>query len=326
MELHEVRIQSRQLALIVASLLMLASSSAFASGQVTMEYTFDRPEVSKVRIGDTDYDRIAMPGCPNAGNVSEPALPATGAQILLPYGTEIESIEIVAEERIQIGSGYLIEPNAEQAKLTSAPIEPILPVPDPEIYGSDQPFPGESYQNVGVQEFRGYRMLILKLQPVQYIPTSGELYYCPDLTVIVHTVATGKASTLFRGFAEDEAEILTRVDNPEAVSSYATAGRPGNRSYDLLIITTPTMASAFQPLKDYHDANGILTEIHTTNDVGSNAPDDIRDYITDKYLNDGIDYVIIGGDDDIIPAKDLYVRMSPGGEVEYNMPADLYFS
>jgi hypothetical protein len=326
MESHEVKNQSRQLALIVVSLLMLATSSAFASGQVTMEYTFDRPEISKVRIGDTDYDRIAMPGCPNAGNAGEPAVPAKGAQILLPYGTDIESIEIVAEERIQLGSGYFIEPNAEQAKLTSAPIEPILPVPNPDIYESDQQFPGESYKNVGVQAFRGYRMLILRLQPVQYIPASGELYYCPVLTVIVHTVDTGKASTLFRGFAEDEAEILTRVDNPEAVSSYSAAGRPGNRSYDLLIITTPTLASAFQPLKDYHDANGILTEIHTTNDVGSSTPDDIRDYIADKYMNDGIDYVIIGADDDIIPAKDLYVQMSPGGEAEYNMPADVYFS
>jgi len=98
-----------------------------------------------------------------------------------------------------------------------------------------------------------------------------------------------------------------------------------DRAYDLLIITTATLAPSFQPLKDYHDTTGILSEIHTTDDVGGSGPDAVRDYIRDKYLTDGIQYVIIGGDDDILPAKDLYVITSPGGYTEYNMPSDVFF-
>jgi hypothetical protein len=291
-----------------------------------MEYTFDRPQISEVRIDGTDYHRIEMSICPNGGHIGEPALPASGAHILLPFGTEISSIEIVAGDRIELGSGYLIEPKAEQMKLTSAPVQPKPPTPDPKIYQSDQPFPSALFQNVGVQGFRGYQILVLRLQPVQYIPASGELYYYSRLSVIVNITETGKASDLFRGLPEDEAAVLTRVDNPQAAASYLAAGRKGDKAFDLLIITTSALASSFQPLKAFHDAEGIPTEIRTTIDVGSTSPDNIRDYIRARYLNDGINYVIIGADDDVIPAKDLWVEMSSGGEYESAMPADLYFS
>ncbi len=107
---------------------------------------------------------------------------------------------------------------------------------------------------------------------------------------------------------------------------YAAGPVRGSRAYKLLIITTSSLAASFEPLKDYHDTTGMPSEIHTTTDIGSSSPDDLRDYIRDRYLNDGIQYVIIGADDDIIPAKDLYVKSDPSGYyTEYNMPADVFF-
>jgi len=311
---------------LVLFLVLAAVCSAFASEQTTVIYTFEQPVVDKVSVGSDIYDRVAMADCPNGGDVGEPALPATGARILLPYGTEVESIEILEGQKVALGSGFRIIPNSEQAPLNLPPTEMKPPVPDPEVYASLQPQPGELFENVGVQSFRGYQILILKLHPVQYIPASGELYYYPDMTVVVNTLGTGKSSPLFRGLAEDLLEVQTRIDNPENAFSYNAAPKSGGKSFDLLIVTTPELASGFVPLKNYHDAEGILTEIHTTADAGSSDPDDIRAYITNKYLNDGIDYVIIGADDDIIPARDLFVPDPSIYPDEYHMPGDLYFS
>jgi len=57
-------------------------------------------------------------------------------------------------------------------------------------------------------------------------------------------------------------------------------------------------------------------------------PDAIRDYVRERYLNDGIQYVLIGADDDIIPAVNLYVASwsGYGAEIETAMPADHYFA
>ena len=298
-----------------------------ADTQLTVDYSFERPQISKVTIGGELYDRITMPGVPNCGNTGEPALPARGARILLPLGTEVSGIELVPGEKVLLGTDYRIEPVARPVKLSADPGSVTLPIPDPAIYASDQAFPGTWFKEIGTHGFRGYRILTLKLQPVQYVPKSGELCYYPRLTVVVSIADTGTSPSLFRGLAVDEAEVLGKVDNIEIAGTYPLAGERGDsRSYDLLIITTSSLASAFQPLKDYHDAHGIPTEIHTTTEIGGSDPSTVRDYITDRYNNDGISYVIIGADDDLIPAPDLYVEAWSGGDVESAMPGDIYFA
>ena len=305
-------------------LAVLAAPAASASGtQVNVDYSFARPQVSTVTIGGIEYDRITMPGCSSGGTAGEPALPACGARILLPFGTEVSSIEVIGQS-VSLGAGYLVEPLSRPVKLSDGPDAVVLPTPDPTIYEAPVAFPPAAFEEVGTQAFRGYQILVLKLHPVEYLPATGELRYYPNLSVVVDLEETGRASALLRGLAQDEQEVLTKVDNPAEVDSYAAAGVRGERNYDLLIITTSAYAATFQPLKNYHDANGVLTEIRTTTDAGGSDPDTIRAYITDCYNNDGISYAIIGGDDDILPAKNLYVQAYPGGDTETAMPGDLY--
>ena len=310
--------------LLLSLLLATAGLAAPVDDPIVVDYSFARPHIRPVTLAGETYDRIVMENAPNSANTGEPALPATGARVLIPYGREVASINVIPGDPVSLGSGFYIEPKAEPVHLSNIDQAPP-PVPDAMIYDSDRPFPLERFESIGVQTFRGYSFLTLKLNPVKYLPLSGELYYYPDMRVEVLTVATDKQSEFYRGFDGDQDEMLRRIDNPELLGSYNMADKNGVKAYDLLIITTPTLASSFEPLKDYHDTTGILTEIHTTSDVGSTNPDAIRDYIADRYTNDGISYAIIGGDDDVIPAKDLYVRSSASGEVEYNMPSDIYF-
>ncbi|HVP12593.1 MAG TPA: C25 family cysteine peptidase [Phycisphaerae bacterium] len=309
---------------IALALGMISALPAFAAAPIIVDYSFDQPVMSTVSHGGVSYDRITMRAAPNGGMPGEPALPASGAQILLPMGTEVSEVKVAPGERILLGQ-YLIEPVGVPVKLTSdaGPGQP--PTPNAAIYGSDQPFPQARFVNVTTQGFRGYQILFLKLQPVEYIPASGELYYYPRLRVVVETTDTGRSvSELFRGLPEDAQAVLDRVDNPLTVQSYAGAARRSERSFELLILTTPALAASFEPLKEYHDQNGLPTEIRTTADAGGSDPNSIRNYVTDRYLNDGIDYVLIGADDDLIPAIDLYVD-SYSSEIEYAMPGDHYF-
>jgi hypothetical protein len=302
---------------------LLASVALAAPSQVRVDYTFDRPQLEQVTLAGQVYDRVVLKEAPNCGNSGEPRLPARGAYILLPFGTDVGRIEILADAQVALGSGYYIEPVSRAVPLSAAPDQALPPVPDPAIYASDSPFPGVEYVDVTTQLFRGYRMLILRLQPVQYVPASGELYYFPRLSVVVHTTPAARTPEMFRGQAADQRQAVRKVDNPAVAKTYPAASG-GPRSYELLIITTSTLAPSFQPLMDYHNAHGMPTEIHTTTEIGSSNPDNIRDYIRERYLNDGIEYVLIGADDDVIAAKDLYVDTGEG-YVATDMPGDLYF-
>jgi len=305
--------------------LLMAAVSSIASEQLNVDYSFNQPAMETVAIGAELYDRILITDAPNGGDINAPSIPATGAQILLPYGSDVESIEVIPGERILIGKELKIEPNQQPIPLSADPSTRVLPVPNKSIYQSDQLYPKRLFENIGTYGFRGYQILVLKLYPVQYLPSTGELFYYPNMSVVVNTVPTDKSSEMFRGLPEDENEVLARVDNPDVAFSYNSATKSGRSNYDLLIITTPSLAASFQPLKDYHDTTGILTEIHTTDYIGSNNPDEIRSHIKLVFLTDGIKYVLIGGDDELLPSKDMYVVSYPGGYTETSMPTDLYF-
>jgi hypothetical protein len=321
----------------ILGMFLLTTSSVFAAvggdnnyNQITEICSFDRPCINQVTLDGSVYDRIIMPGCPGAGDPGEPNLPVRGVYVLLPQGTEVSKIEVTTGEKIFLGSGFNVEPVREPVKLSdissfSNPVQNKL------VYRSDGPLPETLFTEVGTYDFRGYKILVLLLHPVQYIPNSGELYYFRDMTVNVGTVENGHINPLFRNTEHDEIEITKKVDNALAVDSYTEKIvdpiPQGNCS--LLILTTDSLKDNFEPLKDAHDANGITTEIKTLRDISlfpdSVTPEDIRDFIRDEYINNGIEYVLIGGDDDVVPARHLWVKAWGGGEAT-TMPSDLYYA
>ncbi len=311
---------------VFAVLFAFLSVASVSAEQITVEYIFDSPQVETVVIDGQTFDRVTMNNAPNDGDVGYPSLPARGGEILLPPGTEVDRIEVVTGERILVGSGYNVEPVAQPFKLSEGPGVDNAPRPNQGIYSSTLPTPETRVESVCDQGFRGYRLQILKLNPVEYIPATGDLYYHPSLKVTVHTVDSDRPVSSFRGLAADARLVADRVDNVETARAYPMPALATASNYDFLIITTSSLAASFQPLKDYHDSTGMPTEIHTTSEIGSTNPDDVRDYIRERYLTDGISYVMIGGDDNIIPAKNLYVSSGNSGEVEYNMPGDVYFA
>ncbi len=298
----------------------------FENNQVFVSYSFEKPVINKTVINGLQYDRIYQQNLTSLEEYGKPVLPVRGAYILLPMGTEFSQIEVISGDKISLGKDFLVEPGGRPFPLSSTEIpEECIPSPNKDIYNSGSVFPSVQYEVVGQQTFRGYNILILRLYPIEYIPAAGELFYYKNFDITVDVTETDRTDQLYRGDKNDEQEVISKIDNPETIKTYFADFRSTTTSYDLLILTTATMANSFQPLKTYHDNNGILTEIRTIDDVGSNNPEDVRDYIRDTYINDGISYVLIGADDDDIPAADLYAYSWEGGLVTYDLPGDIYF-
>ena len=80
---------------ILVMLLMVAPLLA-SDRQITLDYTFERPLISEVTIGDDIYHRITMPGAPNGGQPGEPALPAGGFRLM---------VQVAVDFTVQCGEG-----------------------------------------------------------------------------------------------------------------------------------------------------------------------------------------------------------------------------
>jgi len=313
---------------IIAIVCLLFFPAEGHSGTIKLDYNFEPPLLKSVVIDGQVFTRVTLPGAPNSGEIGCPALPGRGAKILVPYGEEVVAIEVVVHGKQQLKIEDPVEPVGRPFPL-SATLDEIPPlVMDSAIYALNSPIPENRYAKISNQIFRGYQILILKLNPVDYIPATGTLSYYSNISVTVTTNESGRPSSFLRNSPVDRAAVLAKVDNPAELFSYAFAAKPTLGDYEMLIISPDGFVNAYEPLKEYHDANGVLTEIHSLSQIGSTNPHDIRDYIRQEFQNNGIEYVLLGGDDELIPALDLYVISfdRPDAPIEYAMPGDFYFS
>jgi len=334
--LHGCKVVFVILTLVILSLSALAGTeSEVDNNQVlTVSYSFNVPYVEKFTIDHNTYDKVILPGAPSIADPGEPCLPVKGAYILIPKSTQVSNVDVITSEKIYLGSGFNIEPSGKPVPLSMANLAKP-PEPNPEIYDSNNPFPGVLFTEGGTYSYRGYDVLVLSLYPVQYIPNKGDLFYFNNITVTVELVEDKNANVLFRGLEEDKQEVIKKVDNPTIVDTYKefSTACPVLEQYDLLILTIDDFKQNFIPLKDAHDADGIRTEIKTLEDIfpfpDHVTPEDIRSFVRDEYLNYGIEYLLIGGDADIVPDKMLYVFGLDEDEYtrpyETEMPVDMYY-
>jgi parallel beta-helix repeat protein len=348
------------LTLLLVNILTLAFSTRLAavpdieskpdsSNSIVLRFDFDAPSVAVDSLGDS----ITMQTLPQFGAPGEPVLPFRLVKMLIPQGKEVKSLDVTSGDRKALEGSY----NLRCGK-TPIPISSNLTVddkPKESVYSSTVPFPNSLYSDLSEQYMRAYKILLFKVHPVQYIPKTGELYYFETMTVTATLQETGDFSPFFRNLLQDATLISQSVDNGETAKTYAERLTPlrqaaligGSTHYDYVLITNESLSSAFQPLIDWKKLKGLNATIVLVEDIMKN-PDynsnglfgdgqgslrfndtqaHIRNFIKDAYLNWGTEYVLLGGDDDIIPARGVYdcAADSIGDFTDYNIPCDLYY-
>lgn len=294
---------------------------------INVIYNFECPTIETINIEGSYYDRVFLTGCSTASNPGEPNIPSKGVFILLPPKSKAINIKVVAGEKHLLGTGFNVDPIGKPIPITQSSVIKKI-VANDLVYQSNLLYPGNLYTGVGTYSFRGYEILILLLHPIQYNPINGDLYYYDDMKVIVDTSYDAQANSLFRGFERDKQDVMNKVDNPAVAEQYNGLHSSSMDTYDLLILTTDSLKNNFDPLKQAHDTEGIETVIKTLTDVGSSDQEAIRNYIRDAYLDLGVDYVLLGGDHNIVPVRTLWVYGLDENTEPYEtyMPSDLYYA
>jgi len=315
------------LLVLLLSLFPLTQGYQTQTDGVNATYNFECPTIETINIEGSSYDRVFLADCSTASNSGQPNIPSKGAYILLPPKSKASNIQVVAGEKHLLGTGFNVDPVGEPIPITQSPVVQKINE-NTLVYQSNSLYPGKLYTEVGTYSFRGYQILVLLLHPIQYSPVTGELYYYDNMQVTVDTSYDAQANSLFRGFERDKQDVMNKVDNPAIAEQYNIIKSSSMDTYDLLILTTDSLKTGFEPLKQAHDANDVTTVIKTLTDVGSSNLENIRNYIRDAYNNWGIEYVLIGGDANIIPDPILWVEGMDENVTHYEeyMPADLYYA
>ncbi|MBC7129210.1 MAG: choice-of-anchor J domain-containing protein [Thermoplasmatales archaeon] len=295
---------------------------------IRMKFDFIRPQLNQVMLAGETYASIGM-GLPTIGNAGEPEIPVKPVNVLLPYGAELKEIKVIAGEPILIGKAEIV-PKQRPVPIGSDEIPEIEK--DEEIYKSSEVYPGYLYKEVTTQYFRGFPIVTINLYPLQWNPSTQELYLYPNMELVVE-LKDGQVNELFRGTEIDRQEVIKMVDNPREVLTY-----PLNPSHscEYVIITNEALKNApgpynFQALANSKIAKGMNATIVTVEWIYSNFggvdnPEKIRNFIRWAYQEWHTQYVLLGGDISVVPYRGLYVQAYAGGDTDYDMESDLYFA
>ena len=305
--------------------LTLITFSLF-SATITQTYSFEKPEIVK----QGQYDEIIFKNTHQFGTVGEPSLPYRGIKLLLPEGTEAKSIKITPQFKTKIKGEFLIRPVQEPKPISEITNNDPLIVSD--IYSKDINYPFNQNLKLQTHFLSGFSIGFTAITPLQYNPAQQQLSYFKELTIEIETTTSNQAQQATRFLHNSDYivnKIYKNIDNPSDISNYNLPAQKDEDIDYLLIIEEAKYEiwQEFTAILAQHNLNIKITTIEyiEENYNNSDLQKKIRSYIISEYENYPIKYILLAGDNDIIPHRGMRVELSPT-QIDDDIPADMYYS
>jgi hypothetical protein len=309
---------------------VLAIWTAACAGTYTHHLTFSEEDVSyEIRGG---YDLVSLDGARWRTCAGEPQLPLIAVRIALPAGCEVVDLAIVDADSVVLPGDFLVWPAQPPQSLSSRRpaefVEPHAPV-----YESFDIYPEGAAELVGWGKLGGATVCEVLVYPLRYIPAQRRLYLHTSITLEV--VYRWGVPASEDDIGESRLELIgSLIIDPgnlweieEFLSHDASHRALGGDPIAYLIVTRDSLRTYFEPLREWKTRKGIPAEIVTIETIiytygGSDLQEKIRNCIKDYHNNSGTDWVLLGGDTQIIPDREAYVSLSDRPYI----PCDLYYS
>ena len=326
-----------------------------ASPEDVISLRYDLPElfvqpVAQTENGET-LSQVAIPGTSQSFQEGRPVLPLLPLEIVVPYGRAVGTIDVIADGLVTLEGSYLLEEWSQPLAIDPLPgsdVNDLTEVVEGDAPADDAIF-DSLYEFVGIQWRRGVEIARINLNPVQYSTETGEVSHYTTLTLKVNLIdADANASEDYQtiGYREDDIRALEAdVANPGALETYieslSTVELPSlgicnpSDSFQYVAITSQALASAstdytIQDLIGHKQSQGMSSTVVTLESIysaysGVDQAEKIRNFIIDAYNNWETDFVLLGGDSNIVPYRNLQASISGLSSSETAIPSDLYY-
>ncbi len=339
----------RRISSALLSLLIFLALPVHSASGATLSWTFSLEPV-QLRYEDADAGRvrIAIDGYAALEYFDHPALPYRVVSVLLPQGEDVSAYRLDALDRVSVRPAKPLAVFSGSYRDDGEMLG--LAADGAAGEGADAVFPAWRVRHLGTGSYRGYRIAQFAVYPVRYDAGSGELTIESSVRLVVETAPSSDAGTVDRlryieGFRdESRRSVEGKCVNPEAAAAYSfdeIKVDPGTRAFlpsyepsmegsdvKYLIITNEAMSPAFQRLADWKTKKGIPAVVRTVEYIkgrsrsGADLAETLRNFIADAYAQWGVEYVLLGGDTDVIPARFGFVTFYTGEFI----PTDMYYS
>ncbi|MCL1934718.1 MAG: C25 family cysteine peptidase [Candidatus Azobacteroides sp.] len=328
--------------------------------QIKGEVKFDRKEIKVVK--EDGFDRFFSTENFYIEEPGSPALPVLLKSYLIPVDADNVTVNIQNLSKQKEAGQFIVYP--AQPPVSVGAINSVFIPPNRKIYDSETLFPNKSAEIFSDEFYLGYRIVTVRLYPIEYNPKAKELYVCDFNFTIDYSVNTKKAvnnelimqaQSLYR-YELNKKNVKFRVENPDAVDSYDTKVQKviqGNtivydfsvnsnettgllrsqtvsvvneRIPEYIIITNNALKSSFQALADWKTKKGIFTVIVTTEEISANySGSDLQEKIRNYLIDAKRKW---GAGLFVLLGGDINIipaRMIKGSADALSYPADRYY-
>lgn len=306
-------------------LCMFAVLVLSATASVVYNITTDEISIEEVQGFKTVKSRMGQ----TWGNPGEPNLSWIGVKLLLPLQQEASEVLVNRSNPVTYMLDKPIAPIQNQYPLSQKQIMP-RDLPDQRIYSSDSIFPTQAHNGLRTEYLAGHPIAFTAICPFDYNPVRGELIYYRNISVEIRTQSSAKAVEAMSLLKQDAfiSSYLSRsIDNQDALPTYT------NRTdgYEYIIVIDQAKYNQWLPLKDFYEDRGYMVLLKSVQEIiaqntGVDNQQKIRNYFINMYASNSLRHVLLAADSDVIPHRGLYVNFPGGGQVDADIPADMYYS
>ncbi len=283
----------------VAALAIPAAAVTFSilesdASHTLIEIEVPMPEIKSIVLDGRSFDLAAVEGADIWGDPGKPTLAVAATLIAIPPASGVE-LRIIEEQ-------YGTMPCSELL-----PVQPSDRAQDGPLSYDDAAYNGDSFSPEGPALIgdpailRDYRVVPLRIYPLAYNASAGELRFVKRLVVELDYGSPGRinvktsdrpTSRAFRPLYEE------LIANYEFVKTRYESDERGK----YLIITHDNFYDNILPLAEWKHKRGMEVEIAKLSVIGSSSSA-IDTYITDAYDNWDVppEYILFVGDTEYLP-------------------------
>ena len=298
---------------------------------ITRVLSFERPGFA-VSSGEV---LISIEGCRTISRPGAPMVPVYSAVFILPQGEEIVSVEVSPLETEILTMPGMAAPMPDQVALGRS--WSGIKGRDPAIYGNPGFWPPSSGELSTVQRGSGMKLAFVNVYPVRSSGTDNTAIFSPKVNITIETRKGLAADSRLpaRLSRRDAAQLSALVENPGAINTYDMPSESSPGTYlsaspvPYVIITSDELAVPFEQLASFRERHGLKVKIVTTswieaNHQGADTQERIRSFIRYAWEEWQTEFILLGGDESVIPHRGMYVKV--GTTIETDIPCDLYYS
>lgn len=310
-----------------------------ANEMKTVKLTFNKQQFSFVKNSAGATEIAMRDGVFGYGeDTSLPGFPLVAVNVRVPNGVEFEKLTETTTDEI-LFNDVVVAANPVNYPTNYVGEQPQTTLP----HYSSASYPSSNVHYVTTSTADGYTVLRFLVCPFKYDTQEKTLYLTksisfnislkdsPSLQANVDNVYGQNLGSIINS------QVMNAADFEEpTLESNIIDLKPGPLIFPqpgYTIITSEALASYFKPLASWKRQKGLNSKIVTIEEIKSLYPDistqlAIKTYLREQYNTQKLRYVLLGGDDTVVPVQYCYYRevKKDDSYVTTYIPSDLFYA